>query len=234
MLWIIFLQLCLFFENKTAKPQDLELRLMHHFGQEKLALQKKYVTLLGDTIELTRFSYYLSNIELIDEKGKVWKEKESYHYFNLQNNPTWTLQLKEIPNKTFKKIRFSIGIDSIRNSKGSQTGALDPLNGMFWTWAQGYVFLKVEGYCYASSDSRKGLVVHIGNTQNYKTLEFDLKSSADKVIDCHADIQKLFGGFPDASFDLKIADTGSINVMAGDKAQKIANNLMKLFGLADR
>ena len=38
-----------------------------------------------------------------------------------------------------------VGVDSTRNVSGAQTGALDPANGMFWSWTAGYIYLKLEG-----------------------------------------------------------------------------------------
>jgi hypothetical protein len=51
-------------------------------------------------------------------------------------------------------------VDSARNVSGAQKGALDPNNGMFWTWNSGYIFTKLEGYSPQSSSG--GLVFHIG------------------------------------------------------------------------
>ena len=55
-----------------------------------------------------------------------------------------------------------IGVDSIHNCSGAQSGALDPVNGMFWTWSTGYIFLKLEGHADASASSGHIFEYHIG------------------------------------------------------------------------
>ena len=37
-----------------------------------------------------------------------------------------------------------LGVDSLRNVTGVQTGALDPAMDMYWTWNTGYVMAKLE------------------------------------------------------------------------------------------
>ncbi|WP_316930094.1 MbnP family protein, partial [Hymenobacter sp. IS2118] len=44
------------------------------------------------------------------------------------------LALKDIPVGDYQSVSFTVGVDSARNVAGAQTGALDPNNGMFWTW----------------------------------------------------------------------------------------------------
>jgi hypothetical protein len=39
--------------------------------------------------------------------------------------------------KNITAIKFLLGVDSLKNVSGIQTGALDPAKGMFWTWNTG-------------------------------------------------------------------------------------------------
>jgi hypothetical protein len=55
-----------------------------------------------------------------------------------------------------------LGVDSIRNVSGIQTGALDPLKGMFWTWNSGYVMAKLEGSSESSNSAGNRFTYHIG------------------------------------------------------------------------
>ena len=38
-----------------------------------------------------------------------------------------------------------LGVDSVLNYNGVHEGALDPINGMYWTWQTGYIHCKLEG-----------------------------------------------------------------------------------------
>ncbi len=53
-------------------------------------------------------------------------------------------------------------MDSARNCSGIQSGALDPVNGMFWTWNTGYIFFKLEGRAAASHSTGNTIEYHIG------------------------------------------------------------------------
>jgi hypothetical protein len=69
------------------------------------------------------------------------------------------VQLSNVP---FNRLMFQVGIDSILNVSGAQTGALDPLNGMFWTWNSGYIMAKLEGSSSLSKGLNNAFTYHIG------------------------------------------------------------------------
>ena len=54
-----------------------------------------------------------------------------------------------------------LGVDSVLNYNGVHEGALDPINGMYWTWQTGYIHCKLEGNIICDS-SRKSFEYHIG------------------------------------------------------------------------
>lgn len=61
-----------------------------------------------------------------------------------------------------RSISFVVGVDSLVNEQGPREGPLDPLNGMFWTWATGYIFLKLEGTVEAPGMPRRVYEIHVG------------------------------------------------------------------------
>lgn len=62
----------------------------------------------------------------------------------------------------YDSITFLIGVDSLHNVSGAQTGALDPVNDMFWTWNSGYVMAKLEGNSSSSPQMNQKFEYHIG------------------------------------------------------------------------
>ncbi|HXP53201.1 MAG TPA: MbnP family protein, partial [Bacteroidia bacterium] len=48
------------------------------------------------------------------------------------------------------------------NCSGAQSGALDPVNAMFWEWNTGYIFMKMEGKSPVSKSPGNLLEFHIG------------------------------------------------------------------------
>ena len=226
--------------NLIKKTIDVELIFVHQFGDQDFEFRKKFVNIFGDTIDFQRFQYYLSNFSCKDHEDKIWSEKNSYHLVELkpgQGNQV-VLTLKGVPLKQIHQISFGIGVDKSRNHGGIQNGALDPIKGMFWTWSQGYIFLKSESYHYQIPGKRKGLIFHIGGDECFRTLTFDIDSAQitpkkSRIrIPIHVDVQKLFGGFSKAAIDLKVpSDGGSINVMGGPKTTLIADNYTHMFSI---
>ncbi len=99
----------------------------------------------NDSFNVTTFNYYISNVKLIAEDGTSFAESESYHLISQSEPSSKSFSIKNVPAKKYISISYTLGVDSIRNVSGAQTGALDPANGMFWTWNSGYIFMKFEG-----------------------------------------------------------------------------------------
>jgi len=69
-----------------------------------------------------------------------------------------------------------MGVDSLRNVSGAQSGALAVANNMFWSWNSGYIMVKAEG---TSPNSGSGsFAFHLGgfmgnnNVVTVKTVNF--------------------------------------------------------------
>jgi hypothetical protein len=219
----------------------IKLRIANQFGKDALKLEEPYVSLHGDSLELTRFVYYLSNIELTGKSGRVWKQPESYHLLEVGegDQSIFEIVLKDVPAGEYRALSFAVGVDSVRNHSGKQVGALDTDNGMFWMWETGYVFLKAEGFFLRSSGEKKAMVYHIGRDNCYQ--RSSLKISPKKAVvnkgsvttlEVVADARLLFGGFPGAAIQLK-APTGdeSVSVMGGAKASLVSRNYARMFYL---
>jgi len=222
-------------KEEVLQPISFEVNLNHTFGSENLALNKTYTTLLGDEIQLTKFQYYISNIKLISPDGKVWEEKESYRLITVEDGKAKiSFEIDSITPEDYSMIKFSIGVDPIRNSSGVQNGDLDPLLGMFWTWKTGYIFFKAEGFYNLNATPKSGIVYHIGNDEAYQTITLNIPENSNNTLNLNVDAQKLFGGFQGAAIDLKLPEDGSsVSVMSGENLPKIANNYTKMFSVVE-
>lgn len=115
-------------------------------GSVPLALSTQtYVNENLDTFNVNLFKYYISNIKLFRIDGYVYSETESYHLLNQNDTNSCKFRLQNIPTGEYIGMQFIIGVDSLRNCSGAQSGALDIINDMFWDWSQGYIFAKLEG-----------------------------------------------------------------------------------------
>lgn len=99
----------------------------------------------GDTVHFVTLKYYVSNIKLVRPDGSKWSQNESYYLVDLSDNPDGMISIPNVPMGEYTGIEYTLGVDSLRNVSGAQTGALSTTNGMFWSWNSGYIFTKIEG-----------------------------------------------------------------------------------------
>lgn len=88
-------------------------------------------------------------------------ELNSYHLINEEGTASKSFSFFVMPTQ-YNSLSFLIGVDSLKNVSGAQTGGLDPLNGMFWTWNTGYIMFKMEGNSPSSSVVNNKIEYHIG------------------------------------------------------------------------
>jgi hypothetical protein len=70
--------------------------------------------------------------------------------------------VRDMPVGNYVYVRWMIGVDSARNVSGTQTGALDPSNAMFWSWQTGYIMAKLEGKSPVSTTVQNMIIFHVG------------------------------------------------------------------------
>jgi len=112
-----------------------------------------YVNASGETFSITNFRYYISNVKMIKDDGTKYEVPNSYFLIDANDTNSLIAELPNIPGGKYTGVEYMIGVDSTRNVSGAQTGALDPANGMFWSWNQGYIFMKLEGNSIAATNN---------------------------------------------------------------------------------
>jgi hypothetical protein len=125
-----------------------------------------------------------------------------------------------------------LGVDSIKNVSGTQTGALDPLQGMFWTWNTGYIMAKLEGTSPEAATAGHRFTYHIGGfrkgmeTARKISLPFHQTVAQVKNLHIQADINQWFMG----KSILRISETPVCH-SPGILAVRIADNYSRQFSL---
>jgi len=134
---------------------------------------KNYVNQNGDTFKLSKYKYYISNIKLVTTDGKkTYWEPESYHLIDQADANSLVFTMNGIPLGPYNSISFMIGVDSLRNCSGAQTGALDPVKGMFWDWTSGYIMGWLEGTSPQSTFTNKLILYQsVGFNGQYRVLK---------------------------------------------------------------
>ena len=144
----------------------LTINFVNVLGSKPLVLDSiTYKNELGQPFTVTKFKYYISNISLTNSEGKVFPFHDTY-LVNEEEPTSKKISIDYIPSGFYTSITFTIGVDSAGNCSGAQTGALDPINAMYWAWNTGYIFVKMEGKSPVSKSPGNLLEFHIGG---YKT-----------------------------------------------------------------
>lgn len=157
----IIIIILLFFGNTESSAQ-LILNFINKIGDQNIQVDSgMYTNSLGQMFTITQLRYYISNISVTGARGKRY-EDHGYYLVDAADDASKYISLTGIPVEGLKTIEFLIGVDSLHNCSGAQSGALDPIKGMFWTWNSGYIFLKMEGKSVASKSPGGTIEYHIG------------------------------------------------------------------------
>jgi hypothetical protein len=220
------------FSDKQHPPPQKKITLIFHHqtGNQELVLGEPVKNILGDTINIQRFRYYVSNFSVVDDKGVSFKLPVDYFLVDEEDPASKKITLT-IPDITITGIRFLLGVDSIRNVSGVQTGALDPLKGMFWTWNSGYIMAKLEGTCESLMSAGHYFTYHVGGFRTgintARIIDLPLPKSVNQnEIHITADINKWFKG----NSELKIKETPVCH-SPGALAVRIADNYSMMFSV---
>ena len=177
----------------AKEKQVIKIQLKHMLNQRSLNENKSTVNTFNDSLTVYKWQYYLSRFFVTDSiTGKqtiISKKPVLVNAFDTSDI------MLEIPGGNYSQIGFTVGVDSIYNVSGVQTGDLDPVKAMFWTWQTGYIHLKAEGYSPQSKAPFKKFTYHIGgfrhpyNTNRTVSLNY-IKNNEPLVI--KVDLEPLF------------------------------------------
>jgi hypothetical protein len=177
----------------------------------------------ADTLTVNLLKYYVSNIVLYKADGSTFKVPESYYLISPEEN---IVTISNVPTAEYTRMEFLLGVDSVSNFSGLQEGALNPSNGMFWSWSTGYIFTRIEG---KSPQSPSGVFLyHLGGYQspynaiNKKSIAFtetalNIKPTATPQVHLTVNVAKFWHG------PVKIADLNVIHNV-GDNAVSMSRN----------
>jgi len=223
------------FTGKHPDQGKLTIIFDHYVNDKILQFDTvAYNNELGQSFTVTKFKYYIGNIHLKKANGTETTYKD-YYLVNEEEPSSKTINLNHIPTGSYTAIEFMIGVDSVDNCSGAQSGALDPINAMFWAWNTGYIFMKLEGKAPASTSPGNIFEFHIGG---YKPpyscirkvlLYFDqpipLSDTATKELHIKTDVAEILKTPVNIDFSKLSSVTDFHN------ATTIADNYMDMFSI---
>jgi hypothetical protein len=220
-------------DNFSSGYPPVNIDLKHVAAGAPLKLGQTFANPHGEPLEVTAFKYYLSNFSLKTLSGTEVVLHPEYFLVDegLASSKNFFVY---VPEGTYESMRMLIGVDSIRNVSGIQSGALDPSNGMFWSWNTGYIFAKLEGKSSVSTAPLQNVTYHIGgfkqaeSSLQFVTLFFptplQVKQGGSAAINLSANIDTWFN----AVNQIKIAEAPFI-MNPGNLAQSISENYANMF-----
>ncbi|MCU0334559.1 MAG: hypothetical protein MUF62_05850 [Chitinophagaceae bacterium] len=224
-------------KKSERQRHELAISIGHTAGAAPLALGTSLTTPAGDPLTINVFRYYLSNFSVLYRNGGEQALSETYFLIDQAQPGSQRFSLF-IPSGEVAELRFWVGVDSTRNVSGVQTGALDPANGMFWTWNSGYIFAKLEGRSAVSPAPLGAVTYHIGGfrTGQNALRQVRLALPAALLVDgtqthelvLAADVMKWFRG----ATDLRIA-SDTYTMEPGPLALRVADNYARMFELKE-
>lgn len=216
----------LFCPFAMSQSKNICIKFNPTYNDKALQLDSVNYTLEnGDTINFTKFKFYVSNIIFYQNNKKIFAPKNSYYLIDAGNEKTETININ-IPNKMeFNSIEFSLGIDSITNRKGALGGALDPTKGMYWTWHSGYINFKVEGTCSSCTTFNKAFQFHLGGYKfPYNSLQ-KIKLSVVNQSNININVSV-------SNFIQSVANKLNQSIMTpGKEAVELSANAAKIFSM---
>lgn len=113
--------------------KNIEFRLLHTWGNAPVSTHASPVQ---------KAMFYVHDFS-ISQSGKTLYHQPQPQLFNAFTDSPFTQKLLLVDTSALY-IKFTIGLPDTVLQSGIGEGVLDPLNGMFWTWQTGYVFVKCE------------------------------------------------------------------------------------------
>lgn len=187
--------LCLLASLKiSAQSHEVEVKIIPYFGDKRISFEDEFVaSYKGKPILIDVLKFYISNLRLLQDQQVVFNQPECYHLVDASISPSNTIKLKCPPKMRFNTIKFDLGIDSTTNVTGAYGGALDPTNGMYWTWQSGYINFKLEGKHESTKILNQEFQYHIGgyNGENNSLQTIELQVKNDAKISLALDIAHI-------------------------------------------
>ncbi|ULQ51105.1 MbnP family protein [Flavihumibacter fluvii] len=226
-------------ENSTEKEPSASIEIRFHptFNGEPMQLNTQYTNSYGESFSITTLKFYTGQYALGDGQSETANLAGGEPYFlSDYSNPNTLSFTSPIKPGTYNELKFLIGVDSARNVSGVQSGALDPANGMFWTWNSGYIYTKIEGTSPVSNQPNGKIEYHIGGFQSpFSAIrqytaqltapdKWELGVGQKISFDISLSLDRFFNG----DFPLRITDF-PVCTTPGELSANIADNIANAF-----
>lgn len=228
-------------DNQIQDLVNLEVHFKAMIDADELTIGKTYQNAFGEAYSVSAFKFYIHGIELRNSRtNQVTSLDKNDHYLINATDPSTSFVTLDVPRSAYDGISFFIGVDSIRNVSGVQNGALDPAQGMFWTWSTGYIMAKLEGNSPSAQTPNNVIEYHIGGFRAAENVirkislnfpggqQLDLNQQSRGGVNITANINRWF----DHTTAIRISEK-PVSMSPGPLAIQIADNYATMFTVAE-
>lgn len=206
-------------EALIGQTGPLTLKFDNGVGDQDFIFGTTYNKSNNESFQLTNLKYIISNVRVKDSNGNTFMYPVEDNAFiiseaNGNNAGEIYLTLDNVTAANYTEVTFGVGIDQERFALGAegQGDFLDEASdeGMMWSWASGYKFIRLDGTFSTTSVTNEPLNVHMGSVgsslDNYRevTLTFPntviVRQDTSPEVHIKADIAKVFDGATTANF----------------------------------
>ena len=210
----------------TPQNYDVTFKFSHTFDGAGFAYDTfGFTNAAGNELKFSTLRYLISEIELVKADGSVIKIEDKFAFINPKEDYD-SFVLNDIPEGDYKGLNFVIGLDSITNHSNPNLfeadHPLNPLvNNMHWSWAEGYIFLTLEGKVKIDSGQDKGFSYHVALLENRMPIELtnSFSITGSNTVGLEMEVDEVF--VTPTEFDIN--EWGNVSHSTGDNG--LANTL---------
>ena len=149
----------------------VKLKITPLFNNQSITENTWFVSSQKDSIQFTKLKFYFTDFQVKSIKGEINTIDHSNYLIDIFQPESLEILLSTVSFSNGDELSFNLGVSSDMNTTGAHSGALDPSNGMFWSWQSGYINFKIEGISPSSKTRQNKFQFHIGGYQSpYNTL----------------------------------------------------------------
>jgi cytochrome c peroxidase len=195
---LVLLAGCLGALAAAAAGATLQIQITPRYGGDRVRLASlRYQTPAGETFSVTRVSFLVSDFALQRPEGSWQAIPRSIAWLDVEKDRR-VLRLENIPAGEYAALRFSVGLNPAQNHLSiTNYPAGHPLNpevnGLYWSWQGGFVFLALEGLWRNAAGALDGWTFHLARDPNCTriVLAAPLVVTQETRLDLDLDLARL-------------------------------------------
>jgi cytochrome c peroxidase len=202
--------------TSPAAAANLNLQVDPRFNGSPLAFDSPTnLTLAGQRVSLTRLDFLLSDLALRRPDGTWIEQTNWFAYLSMREGRT-NAPADGVPPGNYDRIRFFVGLSpEVNHHATAGYPAGHPLNpnvdGLYWGWNGGYVFMAVEGNWLQPSGKQSGYSYHVANDWELMAVELPvpLHVTGDCQVHLLLNVDQIFDGPHPLTINTETATTHS-------------------------